>query len=156
MAAALRIEVNPDISADQLWDFYVRNNICEVGFGKDIATRVLSHSQVMVGAFRDADLVGLVRACFDGLSATIMEFSLDLSLQGNTPHRNGSLIEADSEGVGQELAKALHVHLRTLGNTFTDVSAADFEEPFYRSAGFAENIGHRVFYIDERPYSAGS
>ncbi len=154
--AAVQIEVNPDISADQLWDFYVRNNICEVGFGKDVATRVLTHPQVIVGAFRGADLVGLARACFDGLSATIMELSLDLSLQGNTPHGNGSLIEADSEGVGQELANTLLAHLRTLGNTFTDVYAADFEEPFYRSAGFAENIGQKAFDIDERPYVTGS
>ncbi len=150
--AAVQIEVNPDISADQLWDFYVRNNICEVGFGKLVATRVLEHPQEIVGAFRGADLVGLARACFDGLSATIMELSLDLSLQGSTPHRNGSLIEVDPEGVGQDLAKTLLAHLRTLGSTFTDVSAADFEEPFYRSAGFAENTGHKVLYVDERPY----
>ncbi len=150
--AAVQIEVNPDISADQLWDFYVRNNICEVGFGKQVATRVLEHPQEIVGAFRGADLVGLARACFDGLSATIMELSLDLSLQGSTPHRNGSLIEVDPEGVGQDLAKTLLAHLRTLGSTFTDVSAADFEEPFYRSAGFAENTGHKVLYVDERPY----
>ncbi len=154
--AAVQIEVNPDISADQLWDFYVRNNICEVGLGKEVATRVLNHPQVIVGAFRGADLIGLARACFDGLSATIMELSLDLSLQGSTPRGNGSLIEVDSEGVGQELATTLLAHLRTLGNTFTDVSAADFEEPFYQSAGFAENIGHKVLYVDERPYVTGS
>ena len=48
----VRIEINPDVSAHELWDFYVRNDICEVGYGKDMATRVLDHPQVIVAAFR--------------------------------------------------------------------------------------------------------
>jgi hypothetical protein len=29
------------------------------------------------------------------------------------------------------------------------------EEPFYEMLGFRENVGHRVFCIDKRPYSGG-
>ena len=146
------IELNPKITPDQLWDFYVRNSICEVGFGKEVATRVLSHDQVVVAAFRQAELVGLARACFDGLSSAIMEFSLDLTLQGDTPHRNGSLVEADPSGVGRRMAELLVDHLRSIGNTFTSTYVADFESPFYDSIGFTENKGHRVYYLEGRPY----
>lgn len=34
------IRVNPTITADALFDFYERNNICEVGFGKEVAARL--------------------------------------------------------------------------------------------------------------------
>ena len=148
----VRIEIDAEITADQLWDFYVRNDICEVGYGKETATRVLTHPHVIVAAFRGPDLVGIARACFDGLCATIMEISLDLSLMGHTPHANGSLIEADPHGTGRQLAETLLKHLRTLGNTFTDVSAATCEEAFYQNAGFVRNEGQKVLYLDERPY----
>ena len=84
-----------------------------------------------------------------------MELSLDVTLQGDTPHHNGSLMEADPDGTGHRMAETLLTHLRSLGNTFTDVSAACCEEPFYRAAGFTENTGQKVFYIDERPYVDG-
>ena len=29
----------PEITEDQLWDFYVRNDICEVGYGKETAVK---------------------------------------------------------------------------------------------------------------------
>ena len=151
----VRIETNPEVSADQLWGFYVRNDICEVGYGKSVATRVLDHPQVIVAAFRGSQLVGIARACFDGLCATIMEVSLDVALQGDTPHRNGSLMEADPQGIGHRMVETLLAHLRSLGNTFTDVSAASCEEPFYQLSGFTENTGQKVLYIDERPYVDG-
>jgi hypothetical protein len=92
------IEVDPELTAVQLWDFYVRNHICETGFGKDVAARILDHPHVIVAALDGDELVGLARAMFDGLSAHVMEFSLDLRLQGETTHLNGSLIEADPNG----------------------------------------------------------
>ncbi len=151
-ADQIRVEDEPTIRKDQLWDFYVRNSICEVGFGEAVATRVLDHPHVIVGAFRGDTLVGVARACFDGLSAAVMEFSLDLSLQGETRHRNGSLVERDEGGVGAELARALLGRLRALGCTFVQAAVVDCESDFYRAAGFVENHGHRVMIIDERPY----
>ena len=56
--------------------------------------------QEVIAAFESAELLGIVRASFDGLSAHLWEFSLDLRLQGETPHRNGSLIEGDLHGIG--------------------------------------------------------
>lgn len=92
--------VNPAITADELFAFYERNNICEVGFGKETAARVLQQPHLIVAACAGGELVGLARAVFDGLSAHVMEFSLDLRLQGGDPkYANGSLIEADNSGV---------------------------------------------------------
>ncbi|HEV2669031.1 MAG TPA: hypothetical protein VG324_29215 [Blastocatellia bacterium] len=76
------IHVNPALTADDLFAFYERNNICEVGFGKETAARVLRHPHLIVAAYADGELVGLARATFDGLSAHVMEISLDLRLQG--------------------------------------------------------------------------
>ena len=101
------IEVNPQLTADQLFDFYQRNDICEVGFGKEIAARILRHPHLMVGAFHQGELVGLARATFDGLSAHVMEFSIDLRWQGKTRHNNGSLVEADPRGLGRALGERL-------------------------------------------------
>lgn len=149
------IVVGPTLTPDQLFDFYERNNICEVGFGKQIAARILDHPHLMVAAIVDDELVGLARATFDGLSAAIMEFSLDLRWQGRTPHGNGSLVEADPFGLGRQLGKALLDELDRLGSTFVSgyiVQCA--EESFYQSLGFGENEGHLVYYIDQRPYAA--
>lgn len=35
------IKYQPEIEEDQLWDFYVRNDICEVGHGKETAVKPL-------------------------------------------------------------------------------------------------------------------
>ena len=40
---SLNIRVNPTITADELFDFYEQNDICEVGFGKEVAARILKH-----------------------------------------------------------------------------------------------------------------
>ena len=37
--AETAIIVDPSLTADQLFDFYERNNICEVGFGKQVTAR---------------------------------------------------------------------------------------------------------------------
>ena len=153
----IQIDTNPTISSDQLWDFYVRNDICEVGFGRETATRVLDYPQVIIGAFREGDLVGLARACFDGLSASIMEFSLDLTLQGgSTPHDNGSLVEADPLNIGRRIAEILRKELKHMGCSFISSYAADCEADFYLSIGFQEHTGHKALYIDERPYAVNA
>ena len=52
------VAVNPSILPDQLWDFYSRNDICETGFGRETATRVLDYPQEVIAAFAVNDLVG--------------------------------------------------------------------------------------------------
>ena len=148
----VELAINPSIRADQLWDFYCRNGICETGFGKETATRVLDYPQEVIAALAGGELVGIVRAAFDGLAAHLWEFSLDLRLQGETPHGNGSLMEGDPDGIGREMAELLREHLQSLGCTFMTAYGADCESPFYEEIGFKENVGHRVFHIDERPY----
>jgi len=150
------LSINPPITAAQLFAFYQRNNICEVGFGPEVAARVLEHTPVYVAAFRADQLVGLARAVFDGLSAQIMELSLDLELQGAPGiHANGSLLEHDRAGIGHELATRLLDELRRRGATWISASVvAGCEEPFYQSLGFTQNTGMVEYMIDERPYTA--
>lgn len=147
------IEVAPKLTADQLFAFYLRNNICEAGFGRDVAARILDHPHLIVAAFDRGELIGLARATFDGLSAHVMELSLDLRWQGDARHQNGSLVESDGRKLGLALGQRLLHELEIRGCTFiTGYIVAGFEEPFYRSLGFRENTGHTVFYIDKRPY----
>lgn len=61
------IKYMPDITEDQLWDFYVRNGICEVGYGKATAVIPLKYNPYMVCAFYQDKLVRIIRATFDGL-----------------------------------------------------------------------------------------
>jgi len=149
-----RVTVNPKITPDQLFSFYERNNICEKGFGREVATKVLDHSSLIVGAFEGDRLVGIARAMFDGLSASVFEFCLELEYQGSDlKHRNGSLIEKDSYGLGKRIGKVLVDELVRMGATFIDVCILeDCEEEFYESIGFEHNVRHRVYYIDRRPY----
>lgn len=151
------ISVNPPITPAQLFAFYERNHICEAGFGPDVAARVLQHTALCVAAFRGDELVGLARATFDGLSAQVMELSLDLELQGSPGrHANGSLMEHDGSGVGRQLGTRMIDELRRMGATFISVSiVGGCEEPFYESLGFCENTGHKDYIIDERPYVRG-
>ena len=149
----VELAINPSIRVDQLWDFYLRNDICETGFGKETATRVLDYPQEVIAAFVGTELVGIVRASFDGLSAHLWEFSLDLRLQGETSHRNGSLMEGDQYKIGSKMAELLREHLQSLGCTFITAYGADCESPFFDGVGFKENVGHRVFFIEGRPYA---
>jgi hypothetical protein len=151
------IRVNPALTADELFAFYERNDICEVGFGKETAAKVLQYPHLIVAAFAGSELVGLARATFDGLAAHVMEFSLDLRCQGGEPrHANGSLVEADDSGVGRRLGGRLLSELEAMGASFiTGYVVAGCEERFYRSLGFRENEGHLVYYIDKRPYVRG-
>ncbi len=152
-----RIEVSPRLTADELFEFYRRNNICEVGFGREVAARILDHPHVIVAAFAGGELVGLARATFDGLSAAIMELSLDVRWQGRGPDANGSLVEGDPFGVGTRLGHALLAELERLGSTFVSGYIVErAEEPFYTSIGFTPNEGHIVYIIDQRPYVQGS
>lgn len=149
------IRINPALTADQLFTFYRRNDICEVGFGEETAAKILKHPHLIVAAFADDEMIGIARATFDGLSAHIMEFSIDLRYQGGSPrYINGSLIEADSKGVGRQLGERLLSELTAMGATFiTCYIVANCEETFYKALGFRENEGHLIYYIDNRPYA---
>ena len=148
------IHVNPKLTADELFAFYERNDICEVGFGKEMAAKILEYPHLIVAALSEGELVGLARATFDGLSAHIMEFSLALRYQGGNPkYANGSLMEADENGVGKSLGECLLRELEAMGATFiTGYIVAGCEEAFYASLDFKENEGHLVYYVDKRPY----
>ena len=150
----VNIQINPKITANELFTFYEKNNICEVGFGKETASRILKYPHLIVAAFAEKDLIGLARATFDGLTAHIMEFSLDTRYQGdNLKHTNGSLIESDKSGVGRLLSEKLLHELKAMGAFFiTSYIVAHCEEFFYQSIGFSENKGHLVYHIDKRPY----
>ncbi len=70
---------------------------------------------------------------FDGVSAAVMEISLELSHQGpGASSRNGSLIQADESDLGGRLARRLIEELRSMGASFISVYVVeDLEEPFY-------------------------
>ena len=149
-----RIDVNPSLTPDQLLAYYQRNGICEAAYGRDGAARVLASPHLIVAAIDDGQLVGLARATSDGLSAHVMELSLDLGWQGDTQYGNGSLVEADPRGLGAALGRRLLDELRSQGIDFVSCTIVqDCEEPVYSSMGFRHNHGHLAFYIDERPYS---
>jgi hypothetical protein len=146
------ITVDPQITPDQLYDFYVRNGICEANYDRDTATRVLRYPQIIVAACESEELIGIARATFDGLAAHVMEFSLDLRWQ-RAGHENGSLVPSDPFGLGEQIGRRLLVELRTRGCDFvTGYIVAGCEEDFYRKLGFRENVGHLVYYLDQRPY----
>jgi hypothetical protein len=149
----VQIQIAPRISSDQLFDFYARNNICEVGFGKEVAAKVLGASGLVVAAFEGDRLVGIARATFDGLTAAVMEMSLACELQGkDLVHQNASLIEKDESGVGLELGRVFVDELLKLGASFIFVTIEPCEAGFYRSIGFKENAGQISCFIDRRPY----
>ena len=150
---AVVIQVNPVVTADQLFEFYERNGVCEVGFGKELAARVLVDSSLVVAALDGERLVGIARATFDGLSAAVMELSIECKLQGEgLTYGNGSLVEKDESGVGRRLGAVFVEELLGMGATFIDVPIEPIEREFYRSIGFVENVGQLVYYIDRRPY----
>jgi len=154
---AIQIIVRPPITPDQLFAFYLGNDICEAGFGKEVAARVLGRSSLIVGAFEGDRLVGIVRAMFDGLSAEIVDFCLALEYQGEgLQFANGSLIESDPTGLGKRLGETAVRELLAMGASFISTTAlADVEESFYRSLGFRLNEGSVEYIIDRRPYVTG-
>ena len=150
----IKVLINPQISPDQLFAFYEGNNICEKEFGKEVAARVLDHSSLIVGAFEGDKLIGIARAMFDGLSAAIMEFGLELKYQGRgLRYNNGSLMEKDSSRFGERIGEVLIDELIKMGATFITVYIVErCEEEFFKSIGFEHNIGHLVYYMERRPY----
>jgi hypothetical protein len=150
----IEILVNPTITNDQLFAFYQRNHVCEEGYGKEIACKPLSNSSVIIGAFEEDRLIGIARAMFDGLSAVIMEFCVELEWQGrDLEYNNGSLIGKDDFKLGKSIGETLTNELFKMGANFIlyDI-VKDYEEAFYESLGFEPHPGSIIYYIDKRPY----
>jgi hypothetical protein len=62
---------------------------------------------VIVGAFKDNELVGFARAMFDGCDADVAVL-LDIRYQGEgLRHNDGSIIEKDRFGVGRKKGELL-------------------------------------------------
>ena len=149
----LEIRIAPDIPKGTLYAFYKRNGICEAGYGSEVSETVLKHPCVTVGAFRNGELIGFARALFDGLSAIIVEFSLDLRFQDTNELGNGCFIDSDPHGIAKRMGEALLADLRSRGCYFFSISVwSAGEKDFYTALGFRENKGVREFVIDERPY----
>src|SRR5262249_43486556 len=108
---APEIRIDPAITPDQLHAFYRRNQISEAAYSQERAAVVLVAPGLVVAAFAGDALVGLVRVLTDGLAAAIMEFSVELALQGPTVHGNGSLIEGDRAGLASRLGEVLIAEL---------------------------------------------
>ncbi len=150
----IRIEVNPRISDEQLFEFYQRNHICEEGYGR-IEYPYLRKSSLIVGAFEGNRLIGIARAMFDGMAGVIMEFCLELEYQGkNLEYENGSLIGKDESGLGKKIGDTLINELFGMGADFIEAQSIveNYEENFYESIGFERKNQHLAYYIDKRPY----
>jgi N-acetylglutamate synthase-like GNAT family acetyltransferase len=144
------------ITETQMWEFYVRNDICEAGYGKDVAVKALRYNNShIVAAFFEDKLVGIIRAMFDGLGMYIVECGLELALQGdNLTHDNGSLIEKDTFGIFKQMGLLLLDETKKLGGTFFEFNSVveNLEEATFESFGMKHNTGHLPYYIDLRPY----
>jgi hypothetical protein len=136
-----------------LYAFYRRNGICEAEYGPDVSELVLDHPCVSVGAFHHGELIGFGRAMFDGLNATIVEFSLDLRFQDTNELKNGCFVDSDPHGIARGMGDELLRELRRRGCCFFSISVwSAGEQEFYTALGFHENKGAKEFVIDERPY----
>ena len=147
------ISFMPKISAEQLWDFYVRNDICETGYGKEAAVKPLQNKHdYVVAAFHGDTLVGFIRMCSCG---HIQEACLELTLQGdNLKHDNGSLIEKDKHGIFKQMGNLLMDKLAGLDIDFVSMYIVeDLEETSFESIGMELNGGHKVYIKDMRAYT---
>lgn len=146
------VREEPDLSPDELWDFYVENNCCETRYDKETATSVLRKTDVIVTARDKGKLVGVARAVTDGLTAWIGELSIALSHQGpGATNGTGALAEDDAREVGKNLGTVLVDILLSHGVGFIDTGAYKTEVKTYESAGFVVKQDHVNVFIDKRP-----
>lgn len=152
----IRIEICKPVETGILHGFYKRNDICEAEFGEELSEIVLQYPGVWVAAYAGDGLIGFVRALHDGLSADIMEFSLDLRYQDRNEHQIGCAIDSDPHGIARDMGKALLKELRRRGcYFFSAILHGPYQPEFYESIGFRENEGHKEYIIDARPYVPG-
>jgi len=154
-ASEVAISYMPKITDTQMWEFYIRNDICEAGYGRDLAVKPLKYgNSLIVAAFFEDKLVGIIRAVFDGLVMNIVECGLELALQGDDlVHDNGSLIEKDPHGIFKQMGLLLIDEAKKLGCTMIDFTIVEnLEESTFQSIGMKHNTGHLPYYIELRPY----
>ena len=149
----VKILLNPEISSDQLWRFYVRNNTHEVAYGdNETLAHPLKHTPLYIGAFHEQKLVGILRVLHDGLTALIVEFGLELALQGVDENECGFLIKGDKHGVAKRMGEMMMQELTQRGIDFVSFCVVEgVEEDFFRSLGLSENPGHKEYIWDNRP-----
>jgi hypothetical protein len=148
------IKVNPVIEPEELYRFYVENNICEKGYGIEAVARPLKNNSLIVAAYDGDKLIGIADALFNGVEAVVMEFCLAVKLQGEeTELNNGSLMEKDNHSVGKMMGDVLITQLNKMGASFISAVVYEkLEKSFYESIGFKRNDGHINYVIDTRPY----
>jgi len=154
-ASKVIIKYMPKITEKQMWEFYIRNDICEAGYGKDVAVKALKYNNShIVAAFFEDKLVGFIRAMFDGLGMYIIEWGLELTLRGGTSeYNNGCMMENDTFGIFKQMGLMLLDESKKLGSTFVDCTIVEnTEESVFESIGMKHNTGHLQYYIDLRPY----
>jgi len=149
------ILVNPEITEDQLWSFYARNGCYEAKcYDKKTAALPLKNAELVIGAFYDTELVGILTVLHDGLDANISLFYLSLELQGNNRHECGALIESDPHGIAKKMGLMMVEELNKVGVCFiSTVVVSGIENAVMESIGLTENKGHIEYIIDSR--SAG-
>ncbi|MCL2546916.1 MAG: helix-turn-helix domain-containing protein [Oscillospiraceae bacterium] len=149
----VKILVNPEISEDQLWRFYVRNGMYEARcYDKETAAIPLYNSDLIVGAFCENELVGILRVIHDKLYAKICEFYFELELQGANQHENGALLENDRYGIAKKMGLMMVEALNKVGIDFISCTVVDgIDNSVMESIGFTENKGHIEYVIDNRP-----
>lgn len=154
MNMEISYKINPMITEEELYDFYKQNTICEEGYGIDIATRVLSFTTLIVGAYDGEKLIGVTRSMFDGVTAEVVEFCLAVDYQGqNLVYENGSIVEKDDYGIALELGRKTLGELLNMGAYFVSTVAFEpAEKEVYLNVGFDRNDGHVNYVFERRPY----
>jgi hypothetical protein len=61
MSDSTRLLLNPTIPPPQLHAFYVKNNICEAGYGQERAAVPLQHAAVIVAAYEGDEPIAPAR-----------------------------------------------------------------------------------------------
>ena len=149
----VKILVNPDISEDQLWGFYSRNDMYETKcYDKETAAIPLKNSSLIIGAFYETELVGIIRVLHDGLDASVREFSLDLDLQGQNRYEVGALIESDPHGIAKKMGAMMIDELKKAGIYFISYTVVDgIDNALAEAIGLSKNDGHCEYILDIRP-----
>jgi len=151
----VNILVNPEISPSKLLEYYVRNGICEGKYDdENIAFMGLKDSHLNIGAFIENEVVGLIRVLKEGLSAEIVEFSLDLKLQGYNRYEEGCMLETDPHDIAKQMFEIMRTELAKRGiNQISRIIVEDIEETLYKSFGLVHNPGHKQYVWDGQPFS---
>jgi transcriptional regulator with XRE-family HTH domain len=146
----VRILVNPEITEDQLWNFYARNGLCETQwYDKKTAAMPLKTSNLVIGAFHENELVGILLVLHNGLDAQVFTFYLELELQGPNRYETGGLIESDQFGIAKKMGLMMAEELKKAGIGFIGYAIVNgIENTVMESIGFVENKGHIEYYMD--------